>query len=59
MVSFSYKPDSIAFSVMPIILYISSIIAVLFYIGIIPACLKIIATFITAISGILDFKYVL
>ena len=29
---FSYKPDSIAFSVMPIILYISSIIAVLFYI---------------------------
>ena len=53
---FSYKPVSIAFSVMPIILYISSIIAVLFYIGIIPACLKIIATFITAISGILDLK---
>jgi len=36
----SYQDHFIAFSVMPIILYVSAVIALLFYIGIIPAFMK-------------------
>lgn len=48
----SFSPTSLAFGVMPIILFISILIRLLFHLGIIPAVLRIMGAFVRGMIGI-------